>query len=202
MRNRLGLEAANRATPAGGLISAVRGVHGGESGDVVYLPVPDFSSREFVKLTSANPDDAAVCRDRLKQQVSMRWRRCTRSRSHRRWWSGIFQAIWQSTQSEFQSVSSEERLLAEQEIRAIAERRIRLGAVLAETARRRGIEARGSALKDPAVAALLAETRPKERPATRKTWLDSANVLLNSDLNVSGPKNRQEPDYRYSSLNV
>jgi FKBP-type peptidyl-prolyl cis-trans isomerase (trigger factor) len=70
-----------------------------------------------------------------------------------------FQGIWRAAQA--QGLSGEEAAL---ELRAIAERRVRTGIVIAELARRRGIS--GPDREDRVADALIAQAQIVERDAT------------------------------------
>ncbi len=171
---RAGIEAANRATPKGGLVSNVRGLEGAESGDAVFeisvtilsdLPDPDFSTIELVRLTSDHPEDAAPCADHLKQQVLDALAEKYPFPIAPALVEREFQPLWQSAQPQLAGVSAEERQAAEAEFRSIAERRIRLGAVVLEIARRQGIDGQGAALENAVVDRLTAQARVTHRAA-------------------------------------
>jgi SM-20-related protein len=180
---RLAIEAANRATPSGGLTSALTCTAGERGGDAVFelavtmlaeLPAPDFSQVAIENLTASDPAAAALCRDHLKQQVLDALAAAYTFPIAPALVEREFAPIWRAAQAQLGSVSGTEREAVAAEFRTIAERRIRLGAVVAETARRRGIrspesatpETRGAVLEDLVIDALVSEAQVTERAAT------------------------------------
>jgi FKBP-type peptidyl-prolyl cis-trans isomerase (trigger factor) len=79
-----------------------------------------------------------------------------------------FAAIWKAAESQGDMPEGkEERAALETELRRIAERRARLGVVIAELARRFGIQAAHAAeLEDLVADRLVAEARVVERPVS------------------------------------
>lgn len=74
-----------------------------------------------------------------------------------------FKQIWKAAQSQAK-IGPDVRAQAESELRAVAERRLRLGYVVAEMARRNGILAQqGAELEDKVIDHFLAQSRVQDR---------------------------------------
>jgi hypothetical protein len=185
--NRLVAETTQRMLPAGSVVGSFALRAGAESGDlefeanVTYLPdlsQADFStfSIERLHVTVENlqaaglsaADAAALLRQHLKLQVLDRLDAAYPIPILRFLIEREFAAIWKAaeTQTEIPAGQAEREALAA-EFRAMAERRLRLGMVVAELARRNGIRAPHSAeLEDKVVDFLVTQARVQERQAS------------------------------------
>lgn len=186
--NRLAAQAADRIFAAGGLASRIELTSGAAAGDLEFritvthlpdLPDVDFSRRALERLTASHEileaagvtADAAreIFEDHLRQQVL----------DHLDSTYGFavapllierqFRAILEAAQSEMEAAvadqASRESIAAE--LRVIAERRVRLGAVVRELARRNHIEASdGESMENRVVQRLLAQATLSERSVT------------------------------------
>jgi FKBP-type peptidyl-prolyl cis-trans isomerase (trigger factor) len=155
--NRLAAEAADRIFATGGLASAIEIVTGTDSGDlefrVIVTHLPDLPPLDLTKLAierlSASDDDIQAARltadvaselfnDRLRQQVldylDAAYAFPVAAGLVEREFTAIRQVA--ESQLELESIAAE--------LRIIAERRVRLGAVVAELARRFGIALTGA----------------------------------------------------------
>lgn len=159
----LAAEVAASHTPEGGYVATIeaRDVDGGLEYSVTVvrpaaLAEPDFSTVTLVRLTGISAETA---REHLKEQLLDHL-----NDSHSFTLPGgaverEFQGIWRAAQA--QGLSGEEAAL---ELRAIAERRVRTGIVIAELARRRQIS--GADREDRVADALIAQAQIVERDAT------------------------------------
>jgi hypothetical protein len=190
--NRLAGEAAFRVAPKGGVGSSLELVSGAQSGDVelqlrvTYLPdLPEFDFSQLVlerlTATEANlqaagltADDAtAIFRTHLKRQVL--------DRLHATYSFPLLPAIverefaglWRTAEAQLGTIDAEDRASLIAEFRAIAERRVRLGLVIAEMARRHGLHSQQSAaLEDAVIDHFVAQARVSERPASAEELRD------------------------------
>jgi hypothetical protein len=151
--NRLAAEAADRIFATGGLASAIEAVSGSDSGDlelrIVVTHLPDLPALDPTELVierlSASPEDieaaglteaaaSEIFRDHLGQQVLDYLDTAYSFPIAPALVEREFAAIRQVAES--QLGHAEERESIAGELRVIAERRVRLGAVVAELARR------------------------------------------------------------------
>ncbi len=185
--NRLVAEATKSALPKGSVVSSFAIQSGNESGDVEFqatvtylpdLPPVDFSGFSIERLTASSEDlqaagltsaDAAVLfRNHLKLQVLDLLDESQPIPLLPFLIEREFAAIWSAAQAQGQlpTVASERETLAA-EFRAIAERRLRLGMMVAEIARRNSLRAQNSAeLEDKVVDFLVSQSRVQERQAS------------------------------------
>ena len=159
----LAAEVAASHTPEGGYVATIeaRDVDGGLEFSVTVvrpaaLAEPDLSAVTLVRLTGISAETA---REHLKEQLLDHL-----NDSHSFTLPGgaverEFQGIWRAAQA--QGLSGEEAAL---ELRAIAERRVRTGIVIAELARRGQIS--GADREDRVADALIAQAQIVERDAT------------------------------------
>lgn len=159
----LAAEVAASHTPEGGYVATIQASE--ESGGLGFavtvvrpagLPEPDLSAVTLVRLSGIAAETA---REHLKGQLLDY---LNDSYSFPLPGGAVereFQGIWRAAQA--QGLSGEEAAL---ELRAIAERRVRTGIVIAELARRRGIS--GAAMEDRVADSLIAQANIVERDAT------------------------------------
>jgi hypothetical protein len=175
---RLAADVAQRGLPRGSVASACELLTGGETGDMeisiagTYLPdIPDidFSELTIEWMTMAEPDSSpeavAFLRESLNSQVldrldaaySIPLFPCMIERE--------FSTIWKLAEAQGGVPDlPEERMLIENRFRRIAERRLRLGVVVAELARRFGIRAAdGAEMEGRVIDRLLSQARVVER---------------------------------------
>ena len=143
---RLAGEFALRAVPDGGMLSAVDLLSGAEAGDLVLkvaatslpdLPTADFSSLilERLALEKSDPQAEAMAQAHLKRQVLDHLEKIYEFPIAPFLVEREFTAILKAAEAQLE-LNHENRSELEAEFRRIAERRIRLGVVVAETARR------------------------------------------------------------------
>jgi FKBP-type peptidyl-prolyl cis-trans isomerase (trigger factor) len=151
--NRLAAEAADRLFAAGGLASAIEVVSGSDAGDlelrIMVTHLPDLPALDFTTLAierlSASPDDveaaglsaaaaSEIFRDHLGQQVQDYLDAAYSFPIAPVFVEREFAAIRQVAESQLEPGAGTESIAAE--LRLIAERRVRLGAVVTELARR------------------------------------------------------------------
>jgi FKBP-type peptidyl-prolyl cis-trans isomerase (trigger factor) len=167
---RLILDTVGKEVPAGHIVGAIEVKSGVEHGDVAfhvtatYLPdLPDFdaSQVEIERLTATDDDLAAagvsadLLRNHLHQQVLDRLHETYPFGLHPTLIDREFEAIWKAARAQ----GATESLAPE--FRAIAERRVRLGAIVAEMARRYQI--RAQPIEDNVIDYFLAQARVTER---------------------------------------
>jgi FKBP-type peptidyl-prolyl cis-trans isomerase (trigger factor) len=165
-----------RELPVGSVAGACELISGQDSGAMEVrifttylpdLPDPDFSAAPFERLTAANPTpaEAAFLRNSLKQQILDR----LDTAYPLPLFAGItdreFSALWKAAESQSAiPAGAEDRAAFEERLRAIAARRVRLGVVVSEFARRYGIHAAtGPELEDGAIDRLIATATVTER---------------------------------------
>jgi FKBP-type peptidyl-prolyl cis-trans isomerase (trigger factor) len=172
----LGAEIVERDLPEGSIASACDLVAGAESGALevrIYathlpdLPQSDLSQPAIERLTSAETGPAAAefLRGHLKRQLLDRLDSAYSVPLFPRIVEREFDALWDAAGREgnLPSASEDRKELADQ-LRAIAERRLRLGLVLTELARRFGITgATGAEVEDQVIDHLLAGASVTER---------------------------------------
>jgi hypothetical protein len=155
--NRLAAEAADRIFATGGLASEIDALSGSDSGDlelrIVVTHMPDLPALDLTKLAierlSASPEDVEAAgltevaaselfRDHLGQQVLDALDAAYSFPIAPVLVEREFAAIRQAAESQLEpgAANSETRESITAELRVIAERRVRLGAVVAELARR------------------------------------------------------------------
>ena len=131
------------------------------------LPEPNLTGASIERLTMASntPEEAAFLRQRLKEQVLSHLDAAYAIPLFPGIVEREFATLWNAAESEGLLPSRpEERASADERLRAIAERRLRLGLVVAELARRFDIRAAdGAALEDLTIDRLLAEAGLPER---------------------------------------
>jgi len=151
--NRLAGEAASRATPKNGVASAVELVGGARSDDVEFrltvtylpdLPPFDFSqlTLERLTVTEENLQSAGLTRDGATAILRSHLKRQVLDRLHATYSFPLLPAIverefaglWKTVEAQLGTVDAQERGSLAAEFRAIAERRVRLGLVVAEMA--------------------------------------------------------------------
>jgi hypothetical protein len=165
-----------RELPPGSVAGACELVSGQDSGPMEIrifttflpdLPGPDFSAAPFERLTAINPspEEAAFLQNALKQQVLDRLDTAYAIPLFGGMIDREFSALWKAAESQ-SSLPTEkaDRTAFEGRLRAIAARRIRLGLVIAEFARRYGVRAAtGSELEDRTIDRLIAMAKVTER---------------------------------------
>lgn len=184
--NQVAAQAASRATPKGGVASAIELVSGREAGDVEFLltvtylpdlPLFDFSQLTLERLTAteANLQAAGLTSDDATALFRAHLKRQALDTLHAAYSFPLIPAIverefaglWKTAEAQLGAVDAQERDALATEFRAIAERRVRLGLVVAEMARRHGIQSRQSAmLEDAVIDHFVAQAHVSERPAT------------------------------------
>ena len=180
--NRLVAEALERGLPKGTVASAVELKRGAESGDVevhvtaIHLPdLPgiDFTEISLERLTAdqttlesagVTPGDAAVLfRGYLKAQVLDSLNAAYRFTVLPALIEPEFSQIWKAAQSQTE-IPADVKAQTSIELRAIAERRFRLGWVIAELARRNEIHAaQGAELEDRVIDHIVEQARVQDR---------------------------------------
>ncbi|MBZ5610041.1 MAG: hypothetical protein LAP38_17400 [Acidobacteriia bacterium] len=179
---RLAGEFAQRAVPEGGMLSAVDLVSGAEAGELVLkftatslpdLPVADFSglTLERLVLETSPPQAEAAAHSHLKRQVLDHLEKIYEFPIASFLVEREFGSIVKAAQAQLE-LDSENRSELEAEFRRIAERRIRLGVVVAETARRQGVRVSDEEV-NTIRQAMTEQERATETPAqTRSRWLE------------------------------
>ena len=184
--SRLAAEAADSLMRHGGLASKVEVVNGGAAGELEFriavthlpdLPPIDFAGLDLVRLTAQENDvrslgisaaDAAeMLQDHLCQQVLDFLNSVYEFPLAPALVDREFQEIWDSAAAQLQAEGDREEMTAE--LRGIAERRVRLGAVVAELARRYEIRL--------TEAEVQAERRATETAAQTRSRLTEARVM-------------------------
>jgi FKBP-type peptidyl-prolyl cis-trans isomerase (trigger factor) len=183
--NRLAAETADRIFAAGGLASSIEALSGTDSGDlelriaVTHLPdLPALDSAEFaIERLSASPEDvesaglteaaaSELFRDHLRQQVLDYLDAAYSFPIAPVLVDREFAAIRQVAESQLEpgAANAEGRQSIAAELRVIAERRVRLGAVVAELARRLQIGVTETAVvEEKVVHRLIANARVSDR---------------------------------------
>lgn len=174
---RLAVHSMQQGLPAGSVASSCNLTAGEDSGALEMavvathlpdLPAPDFSSVIIEQLVADNPapDQAAFLRRHLALQVLNH----LDSRYSIPLFPGVvdveFQALWKAAESDGGVIPEEtaERASIESQFRSIAERRLRLGLIVAELARRFGIPAAsGAELEERTIDYLIAHASVRKR---------------------------------------
>jgi FKBP-type peptidyl-prolyl cis-trans isomerase (trigger factor) len=161
-------------------------VSGAQSGDVEFrltvthlpdLPPFDFSQLTLDRLTASeeNPQAAGLTREDATAIFRSHLKRQVLDRLHATYSFPLLPAIverefaglWKTVEAQLGTVDAQERASLAAEFRAIAERRVRLGLVVAEMARRQGIHVHQSAaLEDAVIDHFVAQAQVSERSAT------------------------------------
>ncbi|MGA3189647.1 MAG: trigger factor [Bryobacteraceae bacterium] len=190
--NRLGMEAMDRALPKGSVASALELKRGAESGDVEIhltairmadLPNIDFSQVALERLTAdeaamqragiTSEQAAAYFRGYLKAQVLDRLDAEYRFPVLPALVDREFTEIWKAAQAQAE-IPADAKAQASAEFRAIAERRFRLGWVVAEMARRNAIHAaQGDDLEEQVIDHFIAQARVEERVVSEEELRDT-----------------------------
>lgn len=178
---RFAADMVERGLPAGSVAGACELKSGADSGDMEVLihathlpdlPDPDFSSVAIERLSCAeeNPDISAFLRKHLKTQVLDRLDSLYSIPLFRGIVERELTAILAASKSqpEFPATAEEQKALAA-ELAPVAERRLRLGLVVSELARRYGIRAaHAMELEENVVDCLLANAKIVDRNVTAK----------------------------------
>lgn len=185
--NRIAAETAQRVLPKGSIASSFDLRAGAQSGDLEFqatvtylpdLPPVDFSRITIERLSAApadvqsaglpDADAAALFRHQVKLQVLDHLDAAYPIPLLPFLIEREFAAIWKAAESQAEIPGgAAERESLSAEFRAIAERRLRLGMVVAEIARRNGIRSQhGAELEDLVVDLLVTRARIQERQAS------------------------------------
>jgi FKBP-type peptidyl-prolyl cis-trans isomerase (trigger factor) len=179
-------DVAPRALPEGAMVSAVDLVDGLESGDLSLrvtaiflcdLPPVDGSSLTLERLVpeEADPQAQAAAAEHLKQQVLDRLAESYDFPVPPMLVQRELAAIWRTAEAQL-APGDAERGALRSELARIAERRVRLGLVVAETARRRAIGVSDEELAR-ARAVLSDAERAAETPAQTSSRLLEEKVI-------------------------
>jgi hypothetical protein len=180
--NALATEAIDRGLPRDSVASGLELKRGADSGDVEIhvtathiptLPALDFSALELEQLRAdkAALDFAQVTAEQaaehfrgyLKAQVLDRLDAAYRFPILPALVDREFSQVWQAAQAQAE-IPVDAEAYASIELRAIAERRLRLGSVVAELARRTGIRsASGAELEEKVIDDLITKARVRQR---------------------------------------
>jgi FKBP-type peptidyl-prolyl cis-trans isomerase (trigger factor) len=180
--NQMASQAVDRALPKGSVASSVELKSGADTGDVELeltavhlpdLPAIDFSGMVLERLTA---DDAAIeSSGSMREQAEAHFRGYLKAQVLDRMDSiyrfpilpGLidqeFSRIWKAAQAEV-DIPANEKTETSNQFRAIAERRLRLGLVVAELGRRHEIQAGQPAeLEDKVIDHIVAQVQVEER---------------------------------------
>jgi hypothetical protein len=165
-----------RELPPGSVAGACELVSGQDSGPMEVrifttylpdLPDPDFSDAPFERLIAINPtpEEAGCLQTALKQQVLDRLDTAYSIPLFGGLVDREFSALWKAAESQSSLPAGKaDRAAFEERLRAIAARRIRLGLVIAEFARRYEVRAETSSeLEDRTIDRLIAMAKVTER---------------------------------------
>jgi SM-20-related protein len=189
--NRLASESIDRALPKGSVASALEMKRGAESGDVELhltairladLPDIDFSQLMLERLTAeeaavqeagfTSEQASAYFRGYLKAQVLDRLDSTYSFTLLPMLVDREFDQIWKAAQAQAE-IPADTRAQASIEFRAIAERRLRLGWVVAEMARRSQIHAAdGAELEDKVIDHLVSQAQVQDRAVSAQELRD------------------------------
>lgn len=167
--SRIASQASAHVLAWGGLTSDVSIVTGADGGELELrvtathlpsLPPLDPSTMQLERLTSPDPATAEALAGQLRQQVMDRLDAAYDFPLAPSLVDREFAAIRAAAEQQGSPVTPE----IDAELRVIAERRVRLGAVVAELARRWGLGR--DAMEDKVVARILESAQISERPAT------------------------------------
>jgi FKBP-type peptidyl-prolyl cis-trans isomerase (trigger factor) len=183
--NRIAAETTQRLIPKHSVVASFDLRAGADTGDLEFdakttylpdLPAVDFSTLVLERLSTA-PEDlqaarlgeaeaALLLRNHLKLQVLDQLDAAYHIPLLPLLIERELAKVWQAAEPEVPA-SAAERESVMAELRAIAERRVRLGGVVAEIARRNGIEAQDRAeLENKVVDFLVAHARVQDRKAS------------------------------------
>jgi hypothetical protein len=176
------VEAAHQLLAEGNLTASTQPVDEPESGDLLLrltvthlpdLPDPNLENITFTRLTGGGEAASAYFEGAFRQQVMDRLDADYRFPVAPVLIRKELAALRAVAEGELNLLGAEDRAAAEAELSAIAERRVRLGAVMVELARRFGIvasdvpaEARGRIVEDRVVGRLTDLATVNERAAT------------------------------------
>jgi len=183
--DRLVGEALARSLPKGSVASTVELKSGADAGDlevhVTATHLPELPEIDFTEITFDRPaaDKAALeSAGVTEEQAAEHFRNYLKAQVLDRLDSAYpfhvlpllvereFSRIWQTAQAQVE-ITADVRAHASIQFRAIAERRLRLGLVVAELARRNTINAaQGAELEDKVIDHVLARARIQDRPLT------------------------------------
>jgi SM-20-related protein len=173
--SRIAAQAGAHVLARGSLVSEVSMVAGAQGGDLELrlsathlpdLPPLDTASIQLERLTSDDPAMAGALADHLRQQVMDRLDAAYDFPVAPALIEREFAAIRGAAEQQGGAITAE----IEAELRVIAERRVRLGAVVAELARRWVFGREG--MEDKVVARILESAQITERPATKEELAD------------------------------
>jgi FKBP-type peptidyl-prolyl cis-trans isomerase (trigger factor) len=180
----LAAEAANWLLAQGGLASSIELTGGGESGDAefrvsaTYLPELDsidFESIHVERLTG-EAWEAEALENHVRQQVLDHLDALYQFPIAPALIAAEHARVRELAALEFEATSREERAEIDAELKRIAERRVRLGAVVAEMARRNQLvptaeegdtQMRDRLMEERLIRFILSKARVTERPATQ-----------------------------------
>lgn len=188
-------EAIKRAVPSGTLLSAVELKSGEDSGDAVVeatgtflpdLPTPEFSQVPLLRLivtegaaqaAGVSPPEAEhLVREHLKRQALDALEAACRIPVMPALVGQEMAAIWKALEDSGAAPANEqERAQRSEELRPVAERRVRLGYLVAELARRAGVSAKdGAELENKVIDQIVSAALLTERDATAEELRDLA----------------------------
>jgi len=168
--NRLGAEAANRALADRYSPSEIILESGAQSGDLQFLlkatnlsELPDLDPAllRFERLTA----EAAEMKDVLAADLQMK----VLDRLHEMYPLKVVPKLVELELASLRQAAQADGIdIPENELRALAERRVSLGIVLTELAKRMGISGSSADLERSVIAHILSHAQITERPATRE----------------------------------
>jgi FKBP-type peptidyl-prolyl cis-trans isomerase (trigger factor) len=185
--NRLLADTTDRMLPKGSVVGSFTPLAGAEGGDLEFqatvtylpeLPSADFSALSVERLSATSEDlqaarlsadeAAALLRHHLKLQVLDHLDAASALPLLPFLIEREFAKIWKGAEAAAEiPAGAAEREALEAEFRAIAERRLRLGLVVAEMARRSGIRGQSpQEIEDKVVDLLVTQARVQERRAS------------------------------------
>ncbi len=182
---RLAATIVQHSLPAGSVASSCELTAGEESGAMeirihaTHLPdlaEPDFSQAKLERLEAANPtpEEAAFLRSHLKAQALNHLDASYSFPLFRGIVDREFEALWAAASAQGATPEDgEETAAMDARLRTIAERRLRLGLIVAELARRFGIRASsGAEVEDETIDRLIAQAPVAERRVSREELLE------------------------------
>lgn len=184
----LAAEAASRVAPKGGVPSAIELRSGAQTGELEFeltvthlpdLPAFDASQLTLESFTATEADlqaaglnadsSAAMFRGQLKRQVLDRLHEAYSFPLIPALVEREFALLWKTVEADLgtRTIEPQVRASLAAEFREIAERRVRLGLVIAELGRRHGIHApHSAALEDAVIDHLAGQARVSQRRAS------------------------------------
>jgi SM-20-related protein len=182
---RMAATIVQHSLPAGSVASSCELTAGEESGAMeirihaTHLPdlaEPDFSQAKLERLEAANPapEEAAFLRSHLKKQALNHLDASYSFPLFRGIIDTEFEALWAAASAQgAMPADGEERAAMDARLRTIAERRLRLGLIVAELARRFGIRASsGAEVEDRTIDRLIAQAPVAGRRVSREELLE------------------------------